>query len=309
LDRNEADSRAATGAGWRGVLVYLVIAFGLSWAAQIALSLAVRRDPASAAQLGGGILVVAVALMWPPAVGAFVARRWVERGNFADAGLRPGPWRYLALAWFAPALLTLLALLLSLPLYPFDPTFAPLREMAERAGQTLPVDPALIVAVQVVAALTLAVPLNALFAFGEEFGWRGYLLPRLMALLGAWPGLLAHGAVWGLWHAPLIFLIGYNYPGRPVLGVPLFVVACTLLGVLFGWLRLASGSVWPPTIAHAAFNAIAGLPLVVLRGVDPAVAGVLYSPVGWLVLALAIAWLAWSGALGRALRAVPAAPA
>ena len=306
---DEQRTNGGPAVGWRGVLVYLAIAFGLSWAAQIALALAVRSDPASAAQLGGGILVVAVALMWPPAVGAFVARRWVERGNFADAGLRLGPWRYLALAWVGPALLTLLAMLLSLPLYPFDPTFAPLREMAERAGQPLPIDPALIVAIQVVAALTLAVPLNAVFAFGEEFGWRGYLLPRLMALLGAWPGLLAHGAVWGLWHAPLIFLIGYNYPGQPVLGVPLFVVACTLLGVLLGWLRLASGSVWPPTIAHAAFNAIAGLPLLVLRGVDPAVAGVLYSPVGWLVVLLAIGWLAWSGALGRALRAVPAAPA
>jgi hypothetical protein len=49
--------------------------------------------------------------------------------------------------------------------------------------------------------------------------------------------------------------------------------------------------------------------LLVLRGVDPAVAGVLYSPVGWLVLLLAIGLLAWSGALGRALRAVPAASA
>jgi membrane protease YdiL (CAAX protease family) len=303
------EAQPAASAGWRGVLVYLVIAFGLSWAAQIALALAVRSDPASAARLGGGILVVAVALMWPPAIGAFVARRWVEHGNFADVGLRLGPWRYLALAWIGPTLLTLLAMLLSLPLFPFDPTFAPLREAAERAGQPLPIEPALLVAIQVVAALTLAVPLNAIFAFGEEFGWRGYLLPRLMARLGAWPGLLAHGAVWGLWHAPLIFLIGYNYPGQPVLGVPLFVVACTLLGVLFGWLRLASGSVWPPTIAHAAFNAIAGLPLLMLRGVDPAVAGVLYSPVGWLVLLLAIGWLAWSGALGRALRAVPAAPA
>jgi hypothetical protein len=86
-----------------------------------------------------------------------------------------------------------------------------------------------------------------------------------------------------------------------VLGVALFVVFGILAGVLLGWLRLASGSVWPPTVAHAALNAIAGLPLVLLRGVDPAVAGVLYSPVGWLVLLAAIGLLVRSGALGRAL--------
>jgi membrane protease YdiL (CAAX protease family) len=287
--------------GWRGLLVYLVVAFGLSWAAQIALAVTALRAPELAAQLGGGILVVAAALMWPPALGAFVARRWVEGGHFADAGLRPGPWRYLALAWFGPALLTVLALLISLPIYPLDPTFATLRQLAERAGQPLPADPALIVALQVVSALTVAVPVNAVFAFGEEFGWRGYLLPRLLARLGPWPGLLAHGAVWGAWHAPLILLTGYNYPGHPVLGVALFVVFGILAGVLLGWLRLASGSVWPSTVAHAALNAIAGLPLVLLRGVDPAVAGVLYSPVGWLVLLATIGLLVRSGALGRAL--------
>ena len=41
---------------------------------------------------------------------------------------------------------------------------------------------------QIVLALTLAVPINSMFAFGEEFGWRCYLLPRLMTLLGPWPG-------------------------------------------------------------------------------------------------------------------------
>jgi uncharacterized protein len=97
-------------------------------------------------------------------------------------------------------------------------------------------------------------------------------------------------------------LLSYDYPGHRVLGVPLFVVSGVLIGVWFGWLRLASASVLPPTIAHAAFNAIAALPLVVLRGVDPAVGGVLYSPLGWVVLLLAVGALTWTGALPRAMR-------
>jgi membrane protease YdiL (CAAX protease family) len=122
-----------------------------------------------------------------------------------------------------------------------------------------------------------------------------------MRLLGPWPGLLAHGAIWGFWHAPLIALTGYNYPGHPVLGVPLFVISCALTGVLLGWLQLASGSVVPPTIAHASLNAVGGTPLLMLRGVARAVAGVVYSPAGWAVLLLAIALLQATGALSRSL--------
>lgn len=287
--------------------MYLALAFGLSWAVQLGLALALRKVPGGILSLGGGTLVVAVFLMWPPAIGAYVARRWVEGDNFTDAGLRWPRWRFVALAWLGPPVLTGLTALISLPLYPFDPTFATLRGLAERAGQALPAPPEVIVLVQLLFGLTLAVPINALFAFGEEFGWRGYLLPRLMQLLGPWSGLLGHGAIWGFWHAPLILLAGYNYPGHPVLGVPLFVVSGALMGMLLGWLQLASRSVVPPTIAHASFNAIGGAPLLVLRGVDPAVAGVLYSPTGWAVLLLAIALLRATGALSSSL--APAAAA
>jgi membrane protease YdiL (CAAX protease family) len=297
-DTAGVEAEAATRRRYRrGVVVFLPLAFGLAWAVQIALAAAVRAGAETAAAIGGGILVVAIFLMWPPAVGALVARRWVERSGFADAGLRRPAWRYVVLAWFGPPVLTLLALLLSLPLYPLDLTFGPLRDLAAQAEQPLPAPPAVLVAAQIALGLTLAVPVNAAFAFGEEFGWRGYLLPRLMVLLGAGPGLLAHGAIWGLWHAPLILLIGYNYPGHPVLGVPLFVVFGTLAGALLAWLRLASGSVWPPVIAHAALNATAGAPLLLLRGVDPAVGGVVYSPIGWIPLLLAIILLSRTGRL------------
>lgn len=286
---------APTGHQWRGVVVFLLLAYGLAWAAQIGLVLGLQGVSGGMAALGGGVLVAAAALMWPPAVGAYVARRWVERSGFADAGLRWPPWRPALLAWFGPTLLTLVALLLSLPIYPFDPTFAMLQQMAEQTGQPLPAPVEVIVLAQIAAALTIAVPINAVFAFGEEFGWRGYLLPRLIGLLDFWPGMLLHGAIWGLWHAPLIVLSGYNYPGHNLLGVPLFVVFCALAGVLFAWLQLTSKSVLAPTIAHASLNATAGVPLLVLRGVDPAVAGVLYSPVGWVALLLAITLVARRG--------------
>jgi membrane protease YdiL (CAAX protease family) len=291
---------------WRGLAVYLLFAFGLSWPTQIAISLSVRDNPTGMAALGGLTLVIAALLMWPPAIGAFVARRWVERGNFRDAGLRWPNWRYLVYAWFGPALLTLITMIASLPIYPFDSGFTSLEGIAEQAGQPLPVSPVLIVAVQIVSALTVAVLINCIFAFGEEFGWRGYLLPRLMERLGPWPGIIAHGAIWGFWHAPLIFLMGYNYPGHNVIGVPLFVVSGILMGALLAWLQLASRSVVPATVAHGALNAIAGLPLLLLRGVDTAIGGMIISPIGWVVMLIVIGLLVASGAFRRAI-AMPAA--
>jgi membrane protease YdiL (CAAX protease family) len=279
------------------VLWFLVIAFGLSWALQVPLSLVLRNDPRGMAALGESVLVVGLFLMWPPAIAAYVVRCWLEGGNFEDAGLRRPRLPIVLVAWFGPALLTLLAALLSLPVYPFDADFQQVQALAAQAGQPLPVSPAAIVVLQIATGLTLAVPVNSIFAFGEEFGWRGYLLPRLMQLLGPWPGLVAHGAIWGFWHAPLIALTGYNYPGHPALGVPLFVVSGVLMGILLGWLRHASDSVIPPTIGHGALNAVAGAPLLLLKGVDPAVGGVIYSPIGWLALLGSIRLLVRAGRL------------
>jgi uncharacterized protein len=90
-------------------------------------------------------------------------------------------------------------------------------------------------------------------AFGEELGWRGYLLPRLMQ--AGWPyPLVLSGLVWGIWHFPFIILTGYAH-GAVALSLLMFTLATVLFGVFIGWLRLASGSVWVAAMAHASFNA------------------------------------------------------
>ncbi|WP_255266051.1 CPBP family glutamic-type intramembrane protease [Microbacterium hominis] len=103
----------------------------------------------------------------------------------------------------------------------------------------------------------MAAFINLVPALGEELGWRGWLLPKLMPL-GAIPAILISGVIWGLWHAPLI-LLGYNYPGVPGwLGLTAMTEMCIVFGAIFGWLRLRSDSVWPAALAHAAFNGAGG---------------------------------------------------
>jgi CAAX protease family protein len=96
--------------------------------------------------------------------------------------------------------------------------------------------------------------IGTLFALGEEIGWRGYMLPRLLGC-GVVPAMLLVGFLHGVWHLPLMLTTDfYHNTGNPLLIVPLFLVTLTLAGVFFGFLRLWTGSVWAVAIAHAAAN-------------------------------------------------------
>jgi membrane protease YdiL (CAAX protease family) len=147
----------------------------------------------------------------------------------------------------------------------------------------------------VVLVALLSLPLQALFltpfAFGEEWGWRGYLLPQLLPL-GQWRALLISGAIWGFWHAPLI-LLGFNYPEHLVLGVLLMAIYCVIVGTILGWTQLATGSIWPAVLGHASINASIGAAYVFSRaGVEYDQAQVtLAGWTGWILPLLFIALL------------------
>jgi membrane protease YdiL (CAAX protease family) len=99
--------------------------------------------------------------------------------------------------------------------------------------------------------------ITVLYSFGEEIGWRAYLLPKLM-VFGPRKAALLVGIIQGVWHWPSILLVGSNYGfdywGAPVSGPLLFVLSVTLTGMLDAWVVIRSGSVWPAAISHGATN-------------------------------------------------------
>jgi membrane protease YdiL (CAAX protease family) len=108
--------------------------------------------------------------------------------------------------------------------------------------------------VSLLMELVVSLVITTLFAIGEEIGFRGYLVPRLMHL-GTTRGLVLSGLMFGIWHFPLMLLT----PVYPILGNwlivgPIILVTLTAAGVFYGVLQLRSGSVWPATIAHGAIN-------------------------------------------------------
>jgi len=90
----------------------------------------------------------------------------------------------------------------------------------------------------------------------EELGWRGYLWDQLKSK-GFWLTSWITGLLWGLWHVPII-LMGHNYPNMPIIGSILFIGLCLLMGPVYSWIRLKSGSVWGPCLLHGTTNGAAG---------------------------------------------------
>lgn len=103
-------------------------------------------------------------------------------------------------------------------------------------------------------SVLLAPILAIVIAFGEEYGWRGYLQNEFLKL-GRVRGVLLLGVIWGAWHWPII-LMGYNYPGYPLLGLLLMTLYTTGLAVVLGYAVLRSGSVLLAAYLHALNNQV-----------------------------------------------------
>lgn len=114
-----------------------------------------------------------------------------------------------------------------------------------------------LIAVSLFSGLLAGATLNAVFAFGEEVAWRGFLVREFKDRKFLTASLLI-GVIWGFWHFPLI-LNGHNYPDHPVPGVFMMVLMCTALTPILLYFRQKSGSVIVPAVMHGTFNAVVGI--------------------------------------------------
>jgi membrane protease YdiL (CAAX protease family) len=125
------------------------------------------------------------------------------------------------------------------------------------------------------------------FVLCEETGFRGYLLPKLLPL-GRKRALLLSGLIFATWHLPLVFLTPLLPIGNPVISLPLFYAAVVAGSFFYGYLRLASGSTWPASIAHATHNSVSGMITVFIATSAPLlVNGYLLGEFGILITATA----------------------
>lgn len=252
------------------ILIFLAIAFGASWGL-ILLSL-----------LTGGVVgttpyvLTLAACMFMPSV-ANALTRVITKEGFGNLMLRPRFRKHLRpylAAWFAAPFFIFAGAALYFLIFPaqFDPT-APSLTLPGVGASLQSVPRIALLAATILPVLVIGPVVNIIPTLGEEFGWRGYLLPKLTELYGQRAAMLASGVIWGVWHAPMIAM-GHNYGtgyfGAPWTGILTMIIFCTFLGATLSALTFRTGSAIPAAMTHSCINALAAAPLLTVRpGYNP----------------------------------------
>ncbi len=247
------------------VVKYLCWTFGLAYLIQVGAAFLYQSGKAAIGQL------VIAAMMFVPALGVLLSGAGLKSMGWKP-GIRKNITFYL-IAWFAPLLLTIVGAALYFLLFPAHLDLKGEALLLSGGGEALAAMEAqgisypMYILMSAIASITYAPFINMVLALGEELGWRGFLYPQLKARFGRQKGLYLGGAIWGAWHWPLIWLIGYEYGaeyfGFPVVGMLLFCVITIGWGILHDWLYEKSGSIWVPSLFHGAINAAGTLPLAI----------------------------------------------
>ena len=101
-----------------------------------------------------------------------------------------------------------------------------------------------------------------IFALFEEFGWRGYLVPKLASIgINGYLASVIVGVIWASWHLPFIRELTWLYSSEDLLTfIPRFFLAMFAFSILYNEIRIITGTFWPAVLMHCIGNSF-GHPL------------------------------------------------
>lgn len=238
------------------LFVYLAFAFGFTWIIFFAYIFSGNIWMADGT-LSGMDQFVCLAMLFPAL--AALLTRYVTKEGFAVTGrdslllgisFRDGKWIYFVLAMILPWVYFELGYALMLLLTPkaFDASYPTILEITEQERPIIYIQP---------LAMMISGVIGSFAAFGEEAGWRGYMMPKMIKLWGVKKAVIIGGILWGIWHWPLTYVghnFGRDYFGYPFTGFAAMCVMCVFMGMILTFLTYKSGSIWPAAFLHAVNN-------------------------------------------------------
>lgn len=258
------------------LILFITLTIVLAWVVFLLI-------PLCGLTYGSGTSVIILAgAMFVPALSSIFTRLITKEG-FKNMYLRPhfkGHIKQYLLVFFGPTVLLLLSGVIYFLIFPgqFDPELTVLKPSADATGLSV----SALLIIQIAQIAVIGPVINIIPTMGEELGWRGYLLPKLRELFSDRVALVISGAIWGVWHLPVIAMghnYGTGYPGYPWLGILAMILFCVVLGTIEGYISIKLESALPAAMIHSTVNAGAGISLCMVKSgyntlLGPAITGI-----------------------------------
>lgn len=249
----------------RSIMIFMVVSFALAYLLDLTLILGIISISL--------FQFIALLRMYMPFLGvivALIAEGKPLKRELTRLGTRLGKLKYLACAIAVPYIIY--AIGVAIGCAAGWRTANPVEEIIKTlnlpgTGEIPLSDLNVALASLLLGSALSGATINAAAAYGEEIGWRGFLLDALYPKLGRL-SYVPIGVIWALWHAPLILFLGYNYPRNREIGLAIYTVVLVAWTGIMCELKLKSDSLYPPAAMHGTINALAGLMLYTFPDVD-----------------------------------------
>lgn len=244
------------------IFIFLIVTFLITWVVEGFLApLAMNSGDAEIMSQASSMIS---SMMFAPAFGAVVARLLTKEG-LSHSGFQFNFSKHkfwFLFGWFGVSVLIFLGAVLYFIVNPsnYDGNVTNYVQLSIAAGSEM--EAAQIMGAYKANLLTLiftAPVMDIINAFGVEWGFRAYLLPKLYKKFGTLPSFFMTSLAYGIWYAPLIslgYFYGKDYAGFPGTGIAAMCVFCLAFGCILSYLSLKTGSIFPAVFAHSTMNVL-----------------------------------------------------
>lgn len=257
---------------WR-IPLFLLLTFAMTYFLEIFMIM--PNINSTDAEIAAATQSMVSGVMFIPAMAALFTRlltaeKMTGENMYLMLNLK-GNLKYYGLAWFGIGFLIIFGAALYFVIFKeqYDPemgyAMAMIQAQAQMLGEEINMTTRQLktsMMQQFVLSFVISPFVNIITCFGEEWGFRGYLLPQMLKKLSVVPTLLVTGVIWGLWHAPLTVMghnYGIGYPGFPVIGILAMCVFCTAVGIILSYMTIRTKSCIPAILGHGMLNGFASV--------------------------------------------------